>query len=167
MQSAMRALSLMTGVVQRRKLVPFAARRHRLQTRPLGRASFDTAGRCGLHTSVRAGQLVKFSFVEADGEEIEVESEIGQSLLDLAHDNDIEMEGACGGECACSTCHVILPEALYSSLTKNTNIKEEEEDMLDLALGLTETSRLGCQVKVQPNFAGAKIQLPKEVQNYY
>ena len=163
MQSAMRALTRLTGVVQRRELVPIVARLL-CPTQLKTRQGAFAAGRCGLHTSV---QLVKFSFVDANGEEIDVESKVGQSLLDVAHDNDIEMEGACGGECACSTCHVILPEDLYSSLTNDASIKEEEEDMLDLALELTETSRLGCQVKVQPYFAGAKIKLPSAVQNYY
>ena len=70
-----------------------------------------------------------------------VEGNIGDSLLDVAHDNDIEIEGACGGEMACSTCHVILEPEIYKSLPK---AKEEEEDMLDLALGITPTSRLGA-----------------------
>ena len=47
--------------------------------------------------------VVTFSFVEPDGEKVEIETEEGENLLDIAHDHDIEMEGACGGECACST----------------------------------------------------------------
>ena len=111
--------------------------------------------------------MVTFIFVEPNGEEVEVECETGTSLLDVAHDHDIEMEGACGGECACSTCHVILEQGLYDSILEDIEIDEEEEDMLDLALGLTDTSRLGCQVKVTDAFEGIKITLPDEVESYY
>lgn len=55
------------------------------------------------------------------------------------------LAGACGGETACSTCHIILAPDVYKKLPEAT---EEEEDMLDLAAGLTKTSRLGCQVRV-------------------
>ena len=57
-------------------------------------------------------------------------------LLDVAHDNDIELEGACGGELACSTCHLIMPEDIYANLPPKS---DEEEDMLDLAFEVTET----------------------------
>ena len=68
--------------------------------------------------------------------------------------------GACGGECACSTCHVVLPKDFYDSLPKPS---EEELDMLDLASGLTETSRLGCQVDVTAAFDGLVVAIPKDV----
>ena len=63
-------------------------------------------------------------------------AKIGKSVLDIAMEHDIDIEGACGGEMACSTCHVILDKALYDKLPKK---QEEEEDMLDLAWGLTDT----------------------------
>ena len=110
---------------------------------------------------------VTMTFIEPNGEEIEVEGEIGENLLDLAHDFDIEMEGACGGECACSTCHVILEQDLFERLEDDSEIDDEEEDMLDLAIGLTDTSRLGCQVKVHDYFHGARIKLPDEVESFY
>ena len=65
----------------------------------------------------------------------------GESLLDVAHNNGIDLEGACESSLACSTCHVILEPAIYDSLGEPC---EEEEDLLDLAYGLTHTSRLGC-----------------------
>jgi len=105
---------------------------------------------------------VKFTFVDADGDYEEVEAEEGDTLLDIAHDNDIELEGACGGEMACSTCHVILEEAVFDALEE---AEEEEEDMLDLALGLTDTSRLGCQVCVDSSMSGMKVTLPAEANN--
>lgn len=86
----------------------------------------------------------------------------GKSLLEVAHENDIELEGACGGELACSTCHVVFTPELYGKLPEK---KEEEEDMLDLAWGLTDTSRLGCQIKVSPVLENAVITIPEETNN--
>ena len=64
--------------------------------------------------------------------------------------------------CACSTCHIILEKDVYDKLPKPD---DDEEDMLDLAIGLTETSRLGCQVKIAEYMDGKTIRLPKEVRN--
>jgi ferredoxin len=82
----------------------------------------------------------------------------GANLLDIAQAHDLEMEGACGGSCACSTCHVIVEdEAMYD--------KMEEPDMLDLAFGLTETSRLGCQVVMSKELDGLVVKLPRITRN--
>ena len=99
---------------------------------------------------------VPITFVE-DGEEIEVDAEIGKTLLEVAHDNDIDLEGACDGSLACSTCHVILTQDIYDQLPPPD---EEEEDMLDLAFDLTDTSRLGCQIKVDKSLAGMVATVP-------
>ena len=90
----------------------------------------------------------------------------GKSILDVAHTrpDDVELEGACDGACACSTCHVILADAVYRELEAPT---DEEEDMLDLAFALTETSRLGCQVKLQAKHSGMEIRLPSATRNLY
>ena len=106
-----------------------------------------------------AGSRITVTFVEPDGEEYEVEANIGDHFLDVAHDNDIELEGACGGELACSTCHVILEQAFFDKLEEPD---EEEEDMLDLALGLTDTSRLACQVCATPELDGMRLIIPEE-----
>eukprot|EP01138_Halocafeteria_seosinensis_P004208 gb/GECG01004303.1/.p1 GENE.gb/GECG01004303.1/~~gb/GECG01004303.1/.p1 ORF type:complete len:165 (+),score=12.06 gb/GECG01004303.1/:1-495(+) len=108
------------------------------------------------------GDSVPVTFITPDGTRIPVNAPVGDTLLEVAHDNDIEIEGACGGECACSTCHVILPEAYYNKLDTPS---EEEEDMLDLAAGLTDTSRLCCQVVVEPELKDMEISLPDEVNN--
>jgi ferredoxin len=72
-------------------------------------------------------------------------------------------KGACGGSCACSTCHVIVTdEAFYDKMAEPD---DEENDMLDLAFGLTETSRLGCQVKMSKELDGLVVQLPKMTRN--
>jgi ferredoxin len=69
-------------------------------------------------------------------QKLQLPSNCTSSLLDLAHKNDIPLEGACEGSVACSTCHVILKKKDFEKLEEAT---EEEEDMLDLAFGLTET----------------------------
>ena len=79
--------------------------------------------------------------------------------MDTAHDNNIELEGACGGELACSTCHLVFEKDVYDTLPPKA---DEEEDMLDLAFELTETSRLGCQIKVCKGFEGIKIRIPDD-----
>lgn len=80
--------------------------------------------------------MVRITYIEADGTEKTVDAELGQHLLQIAHDNDIELEGACGGELACSTCHLIFEQEIYDTLPEKD---EEEEDMLDLAFEVTET----------------------------
>jgi ferredoxin len=72
------------------------------------------------------------------------------------------LAGACGGETACSTCHIIVSKEVFDALPE---MSEAEEDMLDLAAGLTDTSRLGCQVFASAELDGAEIIMPKEVNN--
>ena len=86
-----------------------------------------------------------------------VDAEVGKTLLEVAHANDIELEGACDGSLACSTCHVILEQAVYDSLDPP---EEEEEDMLDLAFDLQDTSRLGCQICVTRDLEGMVATIP-------
>ena len=99
---------------------------------------------------------VKVTFIE-EGEEVVVDAEVGKTLLEVAHANDIELEGACDGSLACSTCHVILEQAVYDSLDPP---EEEEEDMLDLAFDLQDTSRLGCQICVTRDLEGMVATIP-------
>lgn len=84
--------------------------------------------------------------------------------MEIAKENDVELEGACEASLACSTCHIILPSSVYSKLPP---AKDEEEDLLDLAFGLTGTSRLGCQVKIDEKFSGVQVVLPKASRNLY
>ena len=63
---------------------------------------------------------------------------------------------------ACSTCHLIVSEDWFEKLP---DASEEEEDMLDLAYGLTKTSRLGCQITVTEDLDGLVLKLPDETRN--
>lgn len=105
--------------------------------------------------------MPKMIFVTPDGE-VEVEAPIGLSVLEIAHMNNIDLEGACEGSLACSTCHVIVEEEFYHKLDEAS---EEEEDMLDLAFGLTHTSRLGCQIIMTEELDGLKVRLPSGTRN--
>ena len=103
------------------------------------------------------------TFIDKDGDESKFAVKEGDNLLDIAQDNDIEMEGACGGSCACSTCHVLVQDdKFYDQMPEP---EDDENDMLDLAFGLTETSRLGCQVKMTKALDGLVVKLPSMTRN--
>lgn len=106
-------------------------------------------------------EKIKVIFIEGDQEK-EVEALVGLSILEVAHQNNIDLEGACEGSLACATCHVILEEKIYHSLEEPS---EAEEDMLDLAFGLTHTSRLGCQVILTKELDGMRVKLPSATRN--
>lgn len=106
--------------------------------------------------------MPKIVFIISDDVKKEVEAPVGLSVLEVAHKNDIPLEGACEGSLACSTCHVIVDEKYFDMLDQAT---EDEEDMLDLAFGLTHTSRLGCQIKVSEELDGLTLRLPKATRN--
>ena len=108
---------------------------------------------------------VKFAFVYTkDNINVPVNAREGETLLDVAHNNGVDLEGACESSLACSTCHCILDTDIYDQLEEPC---EEEEDLLDLAYGLTHTSRLGCQVKVTRDMDGMEVKLPSATRNFY
>ena len=106
--------------------------------------------------------MPKLTFIDKDGTRKEVDAPIGLSVLEIAHANKIDIEGACEGSLACSTCHVIVAAEDYERLPEAT---EDEEDMLDLAFGLTPTSRLGCQIIMSQEIDGLMVTLPQETHN--
>ncbi len=107
--------------------------------------------------------MPKMVFVSADGStRMDVDAPVGLSVLEIAHRHDIDVEGACEGSLACSTCHVIVDPEWYDQLDEPT---EEEEDMLDLAFGLTRTSRLGCQIRMTEELDGLTVTLPAGSRN--
>ncbi|HEX9791496.1 MAG TPA: ferredoxin family 2Fe-2S iron-sulfur cluster binding protein [Kiloniellales bacterium] len=106
--------------------------------------------------------MPKMVFIEKDGNRKEVDAPVGLSVLEIAHRNDVDIEGACEGSLACSTCHVIVDPQWYAKLKQST---DDEEDMLDLAFGLTKTSRLGCQIIITDELDGLTVRLPSETRN--
>lgn len=99
-----------------------------------------------------------------DGTTVNVKAKIGENILKTAHHFEIDLEGACDCSLACSTCHVILDQKLFDSIPKS---EELEDDLLDLAYGLTHTSRLGCQIKITKDFEGTVINIPSYTKNLY
>jgi ferredoxin, 2Fe-2S len=106
--------------------------------------------------------MPKMTFIQRDGSRRDVDAPIGLSVLEIAHRNDIDIEGACEGSLACSTCHVIVDSEWYELLK---DASEDEEDMLDLAFGLTQTSRLGCQIIITEELDGLTVRLPQATRN--
>ncbi|MBC9206722.1 2Fe-2S iron-sulfur cluster binding domain-containing protein [Roseomonas aerophila] len=106
--------------------------------------------------------MPKMTFIERDGTRREVEAPLGLSVLEIAHRNDVDIEGACEGSLACSTCHVIVDSSWFTKLEDPT---EDEEDMLDLAFDLQETSRLGCQLIMSEELDGLVVKLPAGTRN--
>ncbi|XP_076579748.1 adrenodoxin-like [Chaetodon auriga] len=122
-----------------------------------GQRSFSTVTQ-----SLRSDNKVTVHFINRDGEKITVKGSPGDSLLDVVINEDLDFDGfgACEGTLACSTCHLIFEEDVYKSLGRVT---DEELDMLDLAYGLTDTSRLGCQICLTKSLDGMVARVPESV----
>lgn len=106
--------------------------------------------------------MVAITFITAKGEEVRVEAQEGASVLDVAQANGVDMEGACEGSMACSTCHVILSDADFGRFPEP---KEEEDDLLDLAFAAKPTSRLGCQLLISKEHEEAVFHLPAQTRS--
>ena len=100
---------------------------------------------------------LKVNFILRDGKKREFDVDAGQTLLDVARRHNIDIEGACGGAMACSTCHLIIDKEWYGCLPLPTN---DEIDIMELALGITRTSRLGCQIRLTEAMDGLTVRLP-------
>ena len=106
--------------------------------------------------------MPKMTFIQPDGSRLDVEAPEGLSVLEIAHRNKVDLEGACEGSLACSTCHIVVAKEWYDKLAQAS---EDEEDMLDLAFGLTHTSRLGCQIIITEELDGLTVTLPSATRN--
>ena len=106
--------------------------------------------------------MPSITFILADGSRKSVEAEPGYTLLEIAHRHKLDLEGSCEGSLSCSTCHLIIAPDWYGKLPEAS---EEENDMLDLASGLTRTSRLGCQIVITQELDGLTVKLPASSRN--
>ena len=79
------------------------------------------------------------------------------SILDVLLGHGIHLEHACGGNCACTTCHVIIKGG-GNTLSES---EDSEEDLLDKAPGLTPPSRLGCQAVLEDPDAEIVVVIPR------
>jgi ferredoxin len=107
--------------------------------------------------------MIRVCFISADGNEVrQVDAQAGERLLDVAQSNGQPLEGTCEGQMACSTCHVVVDAADFATLPRAS---DEEEDMLDLAAGVTRHSRLACQIWLDDAMESLTVRMPGAVRN--
>lgn len=106
---------------------------------------------------------VSITFVRANGERIKAKGKVGDTILDIVVNNEVDLDGygACEGTLTCSTCHLIFPKEVYDALPDKPT--DEELDMLDLAYELTDTSRLGCQIVMTKDLDGIEVRVPTTI----
>ena len=96
------------------------------------------------------------TFIKRDGAEVTIDARDGQSVMEVGRDHNLGIEGTCGGELACATCHVIVDGGWFD---KTGARSEDEDDMLELAFNVEATSRLGCQIKMGAELDGLKVRI--------
>eukprot|EP00062_Callorhinchus_milii_P019756 gi/632974656/ref/XP_007903799.1/ PREDICTED: adrenodoxin, mitochondrial [Callorhinchus milii] len=112
--------------------------------------------------SASSNDKVTIYFINRDGMKLTAEGNLEDSLLDVVVNNDLDIDGfgACEGTLSCSTCHLIFEDDIFKKLEP---IVDEEMDMLDLAFGLTDTSRLGCQICIKKWMDGMTVKVPQDI----
>ncbi len=106
--------------------------------------------------------MITVTFHRNDHAPLTVSAKPGDSLLDVAQNAGMPLEGTCEGQMACSTCHVIIAADWFGKLDQAS---DDEEDMLDLAVGVTRTSRLSCQITLTDAIDGIELSIPDEAAN--
>jgi 2Fe-2S ferredoxin len=102
--------------------------------------------------------MAKITFVQPGGQRREVDAKLGVTVMETAKYNDINgIAAECGGACACATCHVYVDDGWSERVGKPAAM---EEDMLDFAFDVRETSRLSCQIKVTAHLDGLVVHIP-------
>jgi ferredoxin len=108
--------------------------------------------------------VTQVRFLKVDGSlDKEIEAPAGSVLLDVAQAAGQPLEGACEGQMACSTCHVIVDPADFDRLPPAS---EEEDDLLDLAWGVLRTSRLACQIRLTAELDTLTVKMPGGFHNW-
>ncbi|MEL6915698.1 MAG: 2Fe-2S iron-sulfur cluster-binding protein [Pseudomonadota bacterium] len=104
--------------------------------------------------------MAKITFVAHDGATHEVQASTGETLMEVARNNNVPgIDADCGGACACATCHAYIPESWAAKMPEMDPL---EEDMLDFAEGqIPGRSRLSCQIKVTEEMDGLTVDLPE------
>jgi len=115
-----------------------------------------------LHASKGDDIMVRVRFATADGNALETEAAVGDTLLDAGQAIGMPLEGTCEGQMACSTCHVVVRPEWFRKLPVAS---EDEEDMLDLAADVEGTSRLSCQIVLTADLDGIEVRVPAHVHN--
>lgn len=104
--------------------------------------------------------MPKITYIESNGTSHEVEADSGMTVMEAAVKNSVPgIEAECGGACSCATCHVYVHEDWRE---KTGQPDEMEEDMLDFAFDVRESSRLSCQIKVSDELDGLVVNVPEK-----
>lgn len=105
---------------------------------------------------------VSVTFLKPNGKKLTVKASKNKSLYDAVIDNNVDIDGfgACEGTLCCTTCHLIFKQTDFEKVGEPS---DEELDMLDLAYGLTDTSRLGCQVILKKELDPLEVQVPASI----
>ena len=103
--------------------------------------------------------MTKIIVKDREGNVEELSAEIGLTLMEVVRDAGMDIEAACGGCCACATCHLYVDKDWLSKLP----VKEDDEvSMLDQAFNVNDNSRLGCQIELNEELDGIKVELAPE-----
>ncbi len=103
--------------------------------------------------------MTKIIVKDRNGDIKELSAESGLTFMEIIRDAGMDIEAACGGCCACATCHIYV-ETKWLSMLKT--MEEEEESMLDQAFNVKPNSRLGCQLEFSNDLNGIKVELAPE-----
>lgn len=104
--------------------------------------------------------MTKITFKQPDGSQQVVEAEAGMTVMEAAKKHLIDgIEAECGGACACATCHIYVDEAWRDAVGAPS---DTEEDMLDFAFDVRDSSRLACQIKVTDELDGLVVTVPEK-----
>jgi 2Fe-2S ferredoxin len=104
--------------------------------------------------------MPKLIVVTREGEEREVEGEVGLSVMEVIRDNGFdELLALCGGCCSCATCHVHVGPEFADKLTP---MSEDENDLLDSSSDRDDRSRLSCQIQFTSALDGLKVTIAAE-----
>uniref|UniRef100_A0A8C4V7H6 Moesin n=1 Tax=Falco tinnunculus TaxID=100819 RepID=A0A8C4V7H6_FALTI len=136
---------------------------HRTPTRQGSERRFSSTNKLrDAPGELSSADQVTVHFINRDGERLTATAKEGESLLEVVVNQNLAIDGfgACEGTLACSTCHLIFEKDTFQKLDAAS---DEELDMLDLAYGLTETSRLGCQVCIKKSMEGLTVRVPMDV----
>ena len=103
--------------------------------------------------------MTKIIVKDREGNVQELSADIGLTLMEIIRDAGMDIEAACGGCCACATCHLYVDKDWFSKLLVR---EDDEESMLDQAFNLKVNSRLGCQIEFNDELDGIKVELAPE-----
>ena len=103
--------------------------------------------------------MTKLTVKDREGNVQELSADIGLTLMEIIRDAGMDIEAACGGCCACATCHLYVDKDWFSKLPVR---EDDEESMLDQAFNVEDNSRLGCQVEFNDELDGIKVELAPE-----